>query len=108
MNYCILFSMQYASRVQNLQHVSRELDTRFLELAHREQVLQHSLAELTSLRGMLHATQARLQEQQAVLAEVTQRLPTLARTEALTRVQQRLDASPFEHYAQSPVHPVQR
>ncbi len=92
--------MDHSARLLNLQHVSRELDTRYLGLAHREQQLAQSLTELHSLRAAVSQTRTLLAQQQAALAQVTQRLPVLARTEALDRVQQRLDATPFEQFAQ--------
>ncbi len=94
-------SMEYAARTQNLNQVSRELDTKFLELAHREQLLAQSISELTSLRAAIVDTRKILCEQQALLNRVTARLPSLARNEAMDRVKQRLDAMPFENLASS-------
>ena len=93
--------MNHSVRVLNLQHVSRELDMKFLDLWHREQVLSQSLVELAALRTQMSDTKKMLNAAQTQLASVLIRLPSLARAEALQRVQQRLDASPFEEYVQS-------
>jgi hypothetical protein len=93
--------MDAHARLQTLHQSSRELETHFLAVTHRLRVLEDSRKALGSLRLTVRAAHAELARQQELLRVVRERLPHIARTEALDRLHERLSHEPFETYARS-------
>ncbi len=96
--------MDLNARFHSLNQASRELETHHLQLTHRIALLESGRAELAALRHTFETTKHALHEQQAVLARIKGKLPLMARTESLERLNQRLDGKPYEELARS-AHP---